>query len=240
MKPFSIILSLVISLSTACSTRSKTSNMTIPDPNINTPKPVTYLALGDSYTIGESVPSASNFPNQTATLLATANFFTRPRIIATTGWTTDELENGIQAAEQALHIPENYDLVTLLIGVNNQYRGRTPENYRPEFKALLEKATRYAGNRADHVIVLSIPDWGVTPFANGRDRAEIARQIDAYNAVNKEITAANGSLYIDITPWTREAATNPSLLAADGLHPSSLEYSRWAAKIRDLALPKLR
>lgn len=214
--------------------------MNTPDPVILSPKPVTYLALGDSYTIGESVPATSNFPNQAATLLEAANLFIRPRIIATTGWTTDELENGIREAGQAQPISENYDLVTLLIGVNNQYRGRTPESYRPEFKALLEKATRFAGNRPDHVVVFSIPDWGVTPFANGRDRAEIARQIDAYNAVNKEITAANGSLYADITAWTREAAVNPALLAPDGLHPSALEYRRWAEKLRDMALPKIR
>jgi phospholipase/lecithinase/hemolysin len=175
-----------------------------------------YLALGDSYTIGESVPPAENFPN---------------RIIAKTGWTTDELETGIVAANTAQPLRSSYDFVSLLIGVNNQYRGRSVDNYKPEFEALLLKAISYAGGKTDRVVVVSIPDWGVTPFANGRDRAQIAREIDAYNAANKEIALRLKTHYIDITPWTREAATDNSLLAADGLHPSGKEYKRWAEHI---------
>lgn len=191
-----------------------------------------YLALGDSYTIGESVPPAENFPNQVlSSMLNNAIAFQEARIIAKTGWTTDELETGIVAANTAQPLRPSYDFVSLLIGVNNQYRGRSVDNYKPEFEALLLKAIAYAGGKADRVVVLSIPDWGVTPFANGRDRAQIAREIDAYNTANKEIAQRLKAHYIDITPWTREAATDNSLLAADGLHPSGKEYKRWAERI---------
>jgi lysophospholipase L1-like esterase len=191
-----------------------------------------YLALGDSYTIGESVPSADNFPSQVvSSMLNNAIPFYSARIIAKTGWTTDELEAGIVIANTSDPLRFAYDFVSLLIGVNNQYRGRTADNYKPEFEALLKKAILYAGNKADHVIVLSIPDWGITPFASGRDRAKIAAEIDAYNAANKEIALRYNVHYIDITTWTREAASNPSLLAPDGLHPSGIEYKRWAESL---------
>ena len=191
-----------------------------------------YLALGDSYTIGQSVPPPDNFPNQVASMMKndTANFQS-VRIIAKTGWTTDELETGIITANTTDPLRSSYDFVSLLIGVNNQYRGRSVTNYKPEFEELLKKAIHFAGNKADHVVVVSIPDWGVTPFATGRDRAQIATEIDAYNAANKEIALRYNVHYIDITPWTREAATDNSLLAADGLHPSGKEYRRWAEKI---------
>lgn len=192
-----------------------------------------YLALGDSYTIGEMVPSTDNFPSQTITMIKAEGYnFKPPRIIAKTGWTTDELENGISAANTIEPISTYYDFVTLLIGVNNQYRGRSVANYRPEFEELLKKAIKFAGNRASRVVVLSIPDWGVTPFASGRDRAQIATEIDAYNAANKEIAQFYNVHYINITPWTREAATDNSLLASDGLHPSGKEYKRWAEQLK--------
>ncbi|MBL7710266.1 MAG: SGNH/GDSL hydrolase family protein [Chitinophagaceae bacterium] len=202
----------------------------------NTPemavKKYTYLAIGDSYTIGESVAPAENFPNQAVQLLQKENSVTiEARIIAKTGWTTDELEAGIIAADKEESLLPSYDFVSLLIGVNNQYRGRSVEEYKPEFEALLKKAIRFAGNNASHVVLLSIPDWGVTPFAEGRDRSQIAAEIDAYNKANKEIALQHKVHYIDITPWTREAATDHSLLAADGLHPSGKEYKRWAVKI---------
>lgn len=203
-------------------------------------KKYTYLALGDSYTIGEMVQPQENFPNQLAKMMTnnTVNFMLE-RIIARTGWTTDELEAGIVASNTSKPLLSSYDFVSLLIGVNNQYRGRTVDNYKPEFEELLRKAIQYAGNNADHVVVLSIPDWGVTPFAAGRDRDQIAREIDAYNAANKEIAEQYHVHYIDITPWTREAATDNSLLAADGLHPSAKEYKRWAEKITTLFQSKL-
>ncbi|HEU5168784.1 MAG TPA: GDSL-type esterase/lipase family protein, partial [Chitinophagaceae bacterium] len=142
------------------------------------------LALGDSYTIGQSVLASENFPNQTVQLLTQLGYkFKSPEIVATTGWTTDELQNSIN--NRSFTPP--YDAVTLLIGVNNQYRGRPVDTYKSEFDNLLKQAIQFAGGKADHVIVLSIPDWGVTPFANGRDRAQIAREIDEYNAANKII-----------------------------------------------------
>ena len=191
-------------------------------------KAYSYLALGDSYTIGQSVLSSENFPNQSVQLLNQQNYdFKSPEILATTGWTTDELQNNIN--KHTFTPP--YDFVSLLIGVNNQYRGYPVENYKPEFESLLKQAIQFAGGKADHVIVLSIPDWGVTPFANGRDRAQIAKEIDVYNAANKTISENYKVHYIDITPWTREAATDLSLIAGDGLHPSANEYARWAQKV---------
>lgn len=203
-------------------------------------KKYTYLALGDSYTIGHSVPETENFPNQViGMLLNEAKPFLASRIIAKTGWTTDELEAGIVAANTSSPLSSSYDFVSLLIGVNNQYRGRTADEYKPQFEALLKKAIAFAGNKTGKVVVLSIPDWGVTPFASGRDRAQIATEIDAYNAAAKEITDEYKVLFIDITPWTREAATDNSLLAADGLHPSGKEYKRWAEKIAEYFKSKL-
>ena len=189
-----------------------------------------YLALGDSYTIGQSVLISENFPNQTVQVMTQLGYnFKSPEIVATTGWTTDELQNNIN--NRTFTPP--YDIVTLLIGVNNQYRGQPVDTYRPEFENLLKQAIQFAGGKADHVIVVSIPDWGVTPFANGRDRAQIAREIDEYNAANKIISENYKVNYIDITSWTREAANDLSLLAADGLHPSAKEYKRWSEKLVD-------
>jgi lysophospholipase L1-like esterase len=196
----------------------------------------TFLALGDSYTIGQNVPSNDNFPNQTVQLLKTSGYEFNPvEIVATTGWTTDELQNNIN--NRSFTPP--YNIVTLLIGVNNQYRGRPVDTYKPEFESLLKQAIQFAGGKADHVIVLSIPDWGVTPFASGRDRDQIAREIDEYNAANKTISENYKVHYIDITPWTREAATDLSLVASDGLHPSANEYKRWSEKLADKIKPLL-
>ena len=199
-----------------------------------------YLALGDSYTIGEMVAPPDNFPGQVYAMMKNDTVDFQPaRIIAKTGWATDELETGIIAVNNAEPLRSSYDFVSLLIGVNNQYRGRSVESYKPEFEELLKKAIRYADNRADRVVVLSIPDWGVTPFANGRDRAQIAREIDAYNASNKLVAEQYNVHYINITPWTREAAADNSLLASDGLHPSGKEYKRWATAISAFFKSKL-
>jgi lysophospholipase L1-like esterase len=191
-------------------------------------KTYSYLALGDSYTIGQSVLSSENFPNQTVQLLNQQNCnFKSPEILATTGWTTDELQTNINS-----HVfTSPYDFVSLLIGVNNQYRGRSVENYKPEFESLLKQSIQFAGGNANRVIVLSIPDWGVTPFADGRDRAQIAREIDDYNAANRYLSEIYKVHYVDITPGSREAATDPTLIASDGLHPSAKEYARWAQKV---------
>jgi len=189
-----------------------------------------FLALGDSYTIGESVQPAERWPIQLAGLLKGQGVtLDDPTIIARTGWTTDELSAGIDQAN-----PQGpYELVSLLIGVNNQYRGRPTDEYRKQFVALLQRAIGYAGGQAGHVFVVSIPDWGVTPFAKGRDRAKIGQEIDAFNAINREETLKAGALYVDITPESRDAAADAALVAGDGLHPSGKMYTAWA----QLALP---
>jgi len=192
--------------------------------------PSKYLALGDSYTSGESVAADDRWPVQLAHRLKEHGIdLGEPEIIATTGWTTDELSSGIDAANPV----GPFQLVTLSIGVNNQYRGRTSENYRPQFRNLLQRAIAFAGGNPRHVIVLSIPDWGVTPFAGNQDRAEIGRQIDQFNSINREETKNAGAAYVDVTPESRIAATRQDLIADDGLHPSPQMYSQWV----DLALP---
>jgi lysophospholipase L1-like esterase len=186
-----------------------------------------YLALGDSYTIGESVSQNQSFPFQLAAKLNLAGIkMSPPEIIATTGWTTDDLISAIE--EKGLQ--NKYDLVTLLIGVNNQYRGYSKENYRVEFKGLLQTALDYADGNKERVFVVSIPDWGVTPYAQKSNRgvAKISAEIDAFNAVNKEEALKAGVAYVDITPGSKKAATDLSLLAEDGLHPSGKMYAEWA------------
>jgi lysophospholipase L1-like esterase len=192
--------------------------------------PQRYLALGDSYTIGEGVAEHERWPEQWARALHAHGIeVAPPRIIAHTGWTTDELSAAMDAAEPLGH----WDRVSLLIGVNNQYRGRDLDNYRKEFAALLDRAIVLAGGHAKHVWVLSIPDWGETPFAraSGRDRAQIAREIDAYNAVNHEIAKARGAHWVDITDLSRRHGGNSSMLVDDGLHPSGAMYSLWVERI---------
>ena len=196
----------------------------------------TYLALGDSYTIGERVDENQRFPVQLVDTLTSYEWVASDTtIVAKTGWTTDELDAGIREAE----LKDSYDLVTLLIGVNNQYRGRSVENYREEFVPLLHKAIRFAGGDPAKVIVISIPDWGVTPFAEGRDRGQIASEIDAYNTVNKEEAEAAGVKYVDVTPVSRQAAQNQHLVASDGLHPSAEMYSLWVELLVDKARASL-
>ncbi|HTG33148.1 MAG TPA: SGNH/GDSL hydrolase family protein [Thermoanaerobaculia bacterium] len=191
-----------------------------------------YLALGDSYTIGESVGAADRWPVRLAALLRERGVAVAdPEIVARTGWTVRELSQGIDAA--APH--GAYELVTLLIGVNDQYRGGDAEAYRADFVAMLRRAAGFAGGRVERVVVLSIPDWGVTPFAekSGRDRGKIATEIDRFNQINREETARAGAHYVDVTPISRKAATERSLIAIDGLHPSGTMYAEWAR----LALP---
>lgn len=183
-----------------------------------------FLALGDSYTIGESVDPTERWPVQLTRQLREAGFdLADPILIARTGWTTDELNAAIDRANPA----GPYDLVSLLIGVNNQYRGRAVEQYRVEFTALLGRAIDLAAGRPDRVLVLSIPDWGVTPFAEGRDRPAIAAAIDRFNAVNRAEAERAGVRYVDVTPGSREAVHDPSLVAEDGLHPSGAMYAEW-------------
>ena len=194
---------------------------------------IRILALGDSYTIGEGVAEADRWPVRLAAMLrGRGKAVAAPKIIARTGWTTDELSAGIDAAR-----PDSaYDLVTLLIGVNNQYRDRSEDEYRAEFRALLARAVAFAGGRATRVIVVSIPDWGVTPFANGRDRLGIGRAIDRFNAINREEANHAGARYADITTRSRRAAGDESLVVADGLHPSASMYAAWLDVILPIAL----
>ncbi|HRX93498.1 MAG TPA: SGNH/GDSL hydrolase family protein [Chitinophagaceae bacterium] len=204
-------------------------------------KELSYLALGDSYTIGELVPPEENFPNQVHRILIEQGIhLAPPRIIAKTGWTTHELETGILESGKDEPFKGSYDFVSLLIGVNNQYRGRSVEEYKTEFEGLLKKAIRFAGNQHNNVVILSIPDWGVTPFAKDRDSNQIATEIDAYNAANKQIAKDHHIYYIDITPLTREAADDHTLLTADGLHPSGKDYQRWAKKVAAFFMSHIR
>jgi lysophospholipase L1-like esterase len=191
----------------------------------------TFLALGDSYTIGEQAPLSLNFPYLTCQLLRRKfegkHQFMAPEIHAKTGWTTDELEAHI---EQTVFLPK-YDIITLLIGVNNQYRGRSVENYATEFEGLLQRAIGFADGNHLRVFVLSIPDWGVTPFAEGRDRQKIAQEIDQYNDTCKTITLSKGLNFIDITTSQREDGNKPAFLTEDGLHHSANEYQKWAEQL---------
>jgi lysophospholipase L1-like esterase len=191
-----------------------------------------YLALGDSYTIGEAVRTEESFPGQLVALLgATDQPVEQWRVIAKTGWTTDELMHAIDEADKIDPIACDQDLVTLLIGVNNQYRGRPVSEFTSSFQELLNRAIGFAGNHPDRVRVLSIPDWGVTPFAADRNRVEIAEQIDSYNAQKRSLCEQAGVSYIYITDLTREATNNPELITTDGLHPSGIDYLRWAKRV---------
>ena len=190
----------------------------------------TYLALGVSYTIGEQVLITESFPYQTVQLLRQQNLsFFAPEIVAKTGWTTDELQTAIN---ETIFL-KKYDFVSLLIGVNNQYRGRDLEEYKFQFQELLQKAIGFTGNTLENVFVLSIPDWGVTPFAKERDIEKIATEIVLYNNACKEITEAMGCHFIEITPLQRMNSNESGMLAEDGLHPSALEYAKWAKKLSD-------
>jgi lysophospholipase L1-like esterase len=197
-----------------------------------------FLALGDSYTIGEGVADNDRWPAQLAHALRRDFRIDAPEIIARTGWTTDELADAMQ--RHTFHPP--YALVTLLIGVNNQYRGRDLQNYRDQFRALLARAIELADGKPQRVIVVSIPDWGVTKFGHdsGRDVAQIACELDAYNAANAQITASLGALYVDITGISRDGGSAADSLVADGLHPSSALYRRWTEAILPVATKALR
>ena len=189
---------------------------------LHTPKPApSYLALGDSYTIGEAVDSDERYPVQALQAVEPGG---KVDIIATTGWTTGNLLDALEASKPAA----GYQAVSLLIGVNNQYQGRSQAEYQEQFTTLVKKAIELAGNRPAHVLVLSIPDYSVTPFARHRDTAAIAAQIDSFNAINNRVAAAYKVNYLDVTTESRKAATDAGLIAADGLHFSGKEYAVWA------------
>ncbi|MGO1000572.1 SGNH/GDSL hydrolase family protein [Lysobacter sp. CA196] len=196
---------------------------------------LSYLALGDSYTIGEAVPEAGRWPLQMAGALRGLGIgLADPRIIATTGWTTDELALALDLAEPL----GQWDFVSLLIGVNNQYRGRSAPQYAGEFRELLERAIRYAHGRADRVLVLSVPDWGATPFgaSDKRGPATIGAELDVFNRTAREICARHEVAFVDITPVSRARGSEAAMVAEDGLHPSAAMYAQWA----ELAVPVAR
>ena len=187
----------------------------------------TFLSLGDSYTIGESVSETDRWSVQLAGLLRKDGAdVANPDIIARTGWTTAELQDAIKVSSNQ----KTYELVSLLIGVNNQYRGQSQDRYRAEFRELLQTATKFAGGKAAHVFVLSIPDWGSSPFAAGRDKAKIAQEIDQFNAIAKDECAKAGIAFVDITPLTRSASGDETQFAFDGLHYSGKQMHQWAEK----------
>jgi lysophospholipase L1-like esterase len=238
MKAFSIIVVLFLIL--AC---RKTETNAMQSNDDNTPvfpgKQYTYLALGDSYTIGESVETSGTFPYQLKAKLAEAQLnIAKPQVIARTGWTTAELKSAIATAA----LKEKFDFVTLLIGVNNQYRGGDAEVYKKEFVELLQTAIDFANGDKSRVFVVSIPDWGVTPFgkSSGRSTSTIAREIDEFNAINKAETLKLNISYIDITPASRLAGSDLSLVASDGLHPSGKMYFDWARNVAPEVLKVLK
>lgn len=192
--------------------------------------PLRFLALGDSYTIGESVAEVQRWPVQLIEALRKRGVAcSKPDILAVTGWRTDDLKRAIDASS----FPRNYDFVSLLIGVNNQYQGKSVEDYSREFEDLLNTAIEYAGRDVSKVFVLSIPDYGFTPFGFPR-QPQISMQIDTFNSVNKHIAKGKGVTYIDITDISRLGLKEPALVATDGLHPSGKMYRLWVNRILEV------
>lgn len=229
----------------ACTDESVTVNPTFVDPkdtilsmdtsNLVKSDTLFYLALGDSYTIGESVNYDERYPVQLVKKLREANFkLAEPSIIARTGWTTRQLKTAIENAS----LRKEYDLVSLLIGVNNQYQGMDIEIYKTEFRELLQKAIQLAGSRKNRVFVVSIPDYAYTPF--GQRSARISREIDTYNSLNLSIAQQLGVIYFDITPISRKGLDDPALVAPDGLHPSGKMYAAWVAVMENEVMKKLK
>jgi lysophospholipase L1-like esterase len=214
-----VTLSLLVFLQSCA--KQDTPSVLIPE---NPPQTaLRYLAIGDSYTIGERVAVSERYPEQLVEALRKESIaFQSSRIIARTGWTTEDLYNAITDAQIN---DSTYSMVSLLIGVNNQYRGRNVDTYPPEFERLLLKAIQLAGGKKERVFVVSIPDYAYTSFGNGN--AQISAGIDAYNKVNKEISDKYGVLYVNITPISREGLMDKELVATDGLHPSGKQYKRW-------------
>jgi lysophospholipase L1-like esterase len=225
-----LIFFLSISTLSACTKKTEPmfSNTTTTTPPVTTtPKDtLTYLALGDSYTIGQSVSAQESFPYQLSTMLPGYKV-AEPKIIARTGWITQQLIDAIAGSDIN---GKTYDVVTLLIGVNDQYGGYSKSDYRVKFAAVLNTAIKFAGGKKDHVFVLSIPDYGVTPYAHGND-AVIGPEIDQFNAINLEETNKLSVTYVNITPISKGAGADLTLLANDGLHPSAKMYNVWVQKL---------
>ena len=224
-----ILIPLCLWLCISCTKPNWGAAITAPTNRVTSfTESVHYLALGDSYTSGASVEREDNFPNQTFQLLKSAGFKTGSlQIIAKNGWTAEDLITALATTNKR----NSYQVVTLLIGVNNQYQGRPSKEFEPSFLSLLKSAIALTGNRPKRVFVISIPDWGITPFASGRDRKEIANEIDAYNLVCEKSAKAQGANFINITDAYRLDGAKPDYLSGDGLHPSMLEYTKWAIKL---------
>lgn len=195
-----------------------------------------FLALGDSYTIGEGVAEDERWPSHLARRLGRHGIhLTDIQLVAQTAWTADELADAIDEARPT----GPFDLVTLMVGVNDQYRSRPVEAFAPEYGRLLTRAIGFAGGRAPRVIAISIPDWGATPFAKGRDRSLIGREIDAYNTRSRALAERARVAWVDVTTASRAALSESSLITADGLHPSGEMYARWAELIAPAAIAAL-
>jgi lysophospholipase L1-like esterase len=232
------LLAILVVLFT-CYGCKKSAINAAPTQKTNKPDTITnnYLALGDSYTIGQSEPADVSFPVQLATVLTGSGYHTSsPTILAKTGWTTDAL---IAAIASSNILNNKYQIVTLLIGVNDQYEGLTAEQYRPKFVQLLHSAINFAAGDSTRVFVLSLPDYGVTPFAMGKDSV-IGPQIDAFNAVNKQESIKAGVTYVDITAISRQAAMYSTLIAPDGLHPSGAMYQMWVSVLEPVVISRLK
>ncbi len=192
--------------------------------------PVRMLALGDSYTIGQSVPASERWPEQWRDSLTWRGVvWDTLDVIATTGWRTDNLISAMNSRQ----LDSNYNLVSLLIGVNNQFQGGDTATYAQEFAQLLGTAIGLAGGNREQVVVLSIPDYAYTPYGQSSNPAAISAGVDQFNAINKRITEQRGVTYLNITPISREGIARPALVAGDGLHPSGLQYSEWVALLLD-------
>lgn len=240
---FTVLTALILVWASCDSTISTMEDPpTQATPNTNTPfrpGPISYLALGDSYTIGQGVDPSQNYPNLLTLKLRNRGVdIMDPVIIAVTGWTTQDLLEGIDQAQLG---NKQFDLLTLLIGVNNQYRDQSIEDYEKDFSELLEKSLALVGNDAGRIIVISIPDWGVTPYASSllRDKSKIASDIDRFNGKNKSLAEKSGVRYLEITEEYRNLGHMDQYLALDGLHPSEKVYNRWADLLTEIIINKI-
>jgi len=239
MKICLLLLIFIVLTITGCAKKDNsttTDNIGLNNLKVVNTDSIRYLALGDSYTVGQSVSQSESFPYQFTGSLTTLGFKpAQPLEIAVTGWTSSDLINAI-----AVHslLPDNFDFVTLLIGVNDQHDGVSQADYRTNFAQLLQTAITYAKGDKTRVFVLSLPDWGVTPFAGGED-ATIGPEIDAFNAINLQESQNAGVNYFSITAISRQAATDPALLAADGLHPSGLMYAEWVGGLLPMVVGRI-
>ena len=187
-----------------------------------------FLALGDSYTIGQSVEVNERWPVQfLKELKATTNVIDTLQIIAQTGWRVDQLKEAMNSSD----LESPYGIVSLLIGVNNQYQGQNANDFRPEFIEILEKSLKLVENRTERLFVISIPDWGASPYGFGFDRAKVSKEINEFNSVVKEESEKRGLRYFDITTISRRALIDRTLIASDGLHPSGKMYKLWVDKM---------